>query len=616
MNHPRSLRWHLVQVLLIGILPLGVFAGVLLFLHWQEQDDQRREVQIETAQVLAVAVDNALDSTAQRLAILARLWATEPFDDARIYEHAKNAVFASPDWINMLAFDAGGEGVFRLDRPFGAPMPRLRTRGYSATALSEGRITVSNIFPNLIDGRQVVAVAAPVSRDGRVTHVLIASLRLQWFDQLLSRHGLPEGGIAGIFDEQMKFVARSHDADARRGTDPAPQLHADMKRAPQGIGRYPSLDGTAVYTSWTRTRHGWWVAVALPAGPVDGAFWRTMWALGGLLAVVVLAGVTFAALKGRRIAASLRSLEARARELARDRALSPAAASQVAEIDQSMRALDEAGRLLDRGRLERNRLLEAEQKARAIAEAANRAKDEFLAVLGHELRNPLAAVSNAASVIRSPQCTPKQLEFASAVIARQSRHLKRLIDDLLDVGRLMNGKIRLERQPLDLEACVQTVVATLQSTGTLARHRVHVETAPVWISGDPTRLEQIATNLLVNAATHTPAGRAIRVSLERCQADAVIQVADEGHGIPAVEQARIFDAFYQSEASRHASTGGLGIGLTLVKRLVDMHGGQVSVHSKGEGHGATFTVRMPCIDAPATPQQANQRGAIVSPGLS
>ncbi len=147
MKRARSLRWHLVQVLLAGILPLGAFAAVLLFLHWQAQDEQRRDVQIETTRLLAVAVDNALDSTEQRLAILARVWADRPADRSQLYEHAKSALAGSPDWVNMLAFAANGEGIFRLDRPLGEAMPHMRLREYSAAARS---VTVPQRKPRVM----------------------------------------------------------------------------------------------------------------------------------------------------------------------------------------------------------------------------------------------------------------------------------------------------------------------------------------------------------------------------------------------------------------------------------------------------------------------------------
>ena len=242
-------------------------------------------------------------------------------------------------------------------------------------------------------------------------------------------------------------------------------------------------------------------------------------------------------------------------------------------------------------------LLQATQRGRAAAEEANRAKDEFLAMLGHELRNPLAAVSNAAAILRASGHAPQQLEFASAVIVRQTAHLKRLIDDLLDVGRVMTGKILLERRPLDLQASVRHVLSTLQTAGTLAAHRVETQLSALWVSGDQTRIEQIVTNLLVNAASYTPPGGEIRVELVEERGEAALRVSDSGIGLAPEHQARIFELFFQAGDER--PQGGLGIGLTLVKRLAELHRGSVEVHSEGRGRGATFTVRLPLAGAAA-----------------
>jgi signal transduction histidine kinase len=598
MNRGRTLRWHLVQVLLAGILPIGAFAAALLFMHWQTQEGQRRALQSEATRLLGNALDNALESSIQRLGILARQWAARPGDDAQLFEAARNALAGSPDWEYMLAFNAKGEAIFRTDRPLGTVLPAMQLRDYSAAALKENRPQISELFVNQTTGTHVVGVAHPVARDGVVTHVLIASLNLRWFDDLLKRHEPAAGGIGGIFDHRMKFVARSHDGDARRGADPAPELHERMQVEKEGLGRFPSLDNTFVYTSWATTRQGWVVALATPAAPIDGAFWRYLALLAGLLFAMLAVGLAFAALKGQRITSSLHVLKTRAADLAQGRAPAPGPRSPVLEVDQVQRALDEAAGLLNTARAERDRLLESEQRGRTAAEKANRSKDEFLAMLGHELRNPLAAVSNAAAIIRAGQCSAEQLEFASGVIERQAGHLKRLIDDLLDVGRVMTGKILLERRSLELEASVRHVVSTLQTAGTLARHRVHVRSSPVWVQGDQTRIEQVLSNLLVNAANYTPAGGEIRIELESADGEAVLCVTDTGRGIRAEHLERIFELFFQAEPSGARTHGGLGIGLTLVKRLVELHGGRVAAQSRGPGAGASFRIALPASAAP------------------
>jgi len=298
----RGIRSHLFQVLLLGVLPVGLFAGALLYLNWRSLEHERRAIQMETTRVLATAVDNAVDSTIQRAAILARQWATRPADVQQVYDQATAALAASPDWETIIAFNAQGELLFRTDLPFGERPRGALMRPYSLEALRRDQPVVSEVFSSTVRKRPSVGVAVPVSRDGKVTHVLIVALKLEWFDELLRSQGLPSGGIGGIFDRNFKFVARSHDGDTRRGTDP------DMLAQREGLGRYPSLDRTSVYTSWTRNKHGWTVGFATPAEPIDGALLRYLAILAALLAATVAAGLAFALLKGRRIASSLEAL--------------------------------------------------------------------------------------------------------------------------------------------------------------------------------------------------------------------------------------------------------------------------------------------------------------------
>jgi signal transduction histidine kinase/ActR/RegA family two-component response regulator len=577
-GRPRSIRWHLFQVLLVTFIPMGLFAAGLFYLHWQAEKPERERSQIESARLLATAVDNVLDSTVQRLSIFARIWAAAPSSDAAMYRQAQEALAGNPDWSNVLAFRADGAGVFRLDRPFGTPVPSTARPEIWRPALAEGRTVVSDVFISPQRDIKVVSVGVPVVRGGRVTHVLIANLNLLWFDQLLGRQGLPEGGVAAIFDRNWKFVARSFEGEARRGTDPASELIADIKRGGEGVGRYTSLNGTTVFTSWTPSRHGWWVAFATPSAPVDNALWYHLAMFGALWAVVVAAGIAYALRKGRRIAGALVSLEARAEDLAAGRPLSELADSRVQEVDHALAAL---------------------AKASDTVRRASRAKDEFLAMLGHELRNPLAAISHAAAIVTSRRSTAEQTDFAGGVIERQSQHLKRLIDDLLDVGRVMGGKILPEREPLDLAACARQAAAALEVAGRLAQRSVEIQTEPAWVSGDATRLEQIVTNLLVNAAAYTSSGGRIGLRVAREGADAVLEVSDDGRGIEAESLPRVFELFYQGDATVDRAGGGLGVGLTLVQRLAELHGGRVQAHSAGRDRGATFTLRIPAIDAPA-----------------
>ena len=245
---PQSLRWHLFQVLLFGVLPVGLLAATLLYLHWRAQVAEHARVQMETTRLLAAAVDSQLDSTIKRLAILGRLFASPDLRGRQLYEHARSAASASPDWTLLLAASGEGEGIFRTDVPYGRTIPSIRDRAYFRRALDERRAVVSDLFVSPVSGEKVLAVALPWMEQGRVGYVLATSLNLRWFDELLNRHGLPPGGIAGIFDGSLKFVARSHDGDARRAYErTGPYAHEIYAGTPSNFWLSPGYDaqGTA-----------------------------------------------------------------------------------------------------------------------------------------------------------------------------------------------------------------------------------------------------------------------------------------------------------------------------------------------------------------------------------
>jgi signal transduction histidine kinase/ActR/RegA family two-component response regulator len=226
------------------------------------------------------------------------------------------------------------------------------------------------------------------------------------------------------------------------------------------------------------------------------------------------------------------------------------------------------------------------------AEHDSHTKNEFLAMLAHELRNPLGAIRSAVEVLERVAPNDSPASSAREVIARQVGHLSHLIDDLLDVERVASGKIRLNRRPLDLGEAVRRAVAGFTMDAALNR-RIEIRTEPMWVDGDAVRLEQVLTNIVANAVKYTPPGGHIRVSLRGDGNDAVLSVEDTGFGIAAELLPSIFDMFVQGERTLDRAQGGLGIGLTLVRRLVELHGGTVHASSDGVGHGSTFTLRLP-----------------------
>ena len=241
---------------------------------------------------------------------------------------------------------------------------------------------------------------------------------------------------------------------------------------------------------------------------------------------------------------------------------------------------------------------------------ADQRKNEFLALLGHELRNPLAPIRNSLHVLRLPGADAAITERAQAMMERQIEQLVRLVDDLLDVSRIMRGKVELRREPIELATVVARAVETSQPLIDAEAHRLTVSVAPdpLWVHGDLVRLAQVISNLLNNAAKYTERGGEIFIGAERAGDEAVIRVRDTGIGIPRDALPRLFDMFYQADRRTKESQGGLGIGLSLVQRLVELHGGAVEAHSAGRNAGSEFIIRLPLIvvDQSANGQHSRQ----------
>ncbi|HET9765851.1 MAG TPA: GAF domain-containing sensor histidine kinase [Thermoanaerobaculia bacterium] len=266
--------------------------------------------------------------------------------------------------------------------------------------------------------------------------------------------------------------------------------------------------------------------------------------------------------------------------------------------DQAAIALDHASRY--------HQLWAEGQVARRELETASRRKDEFLAMLSHELRNPLSAIVNAVEVLRLASPHDPKLQQIHDIAARQAMHMKRLLDDLLDVSRVNTNRIVLARRSVALREVVREAVDSVEPAIRQRGHQLELELpeAPLLVDGDPDRLLQVVSNLLANAAKYTEPGGHVWVSLAIEDEQAVLRVRDDGIGIPADLLPHVFDLFVQAERAANRSEGGLGIGLSLVKRLVEMHGGTVVAASEGPGRGSELAVRLPLAaplaEAPAS----------------
>ena len=551
-----------------GILPLAATAGLALLALAQERREQTERAGLEVTRALATAIDVELGRSIAVLQGIAVSPALDTADLARYHRTLRRILETRPDWVTITLADPSGQQLINARRPYGEALPGVVDPPSLQRAV-ETRAPVVGPLAKGPRGEVAVPVRVPVLRDGELRYVLTAALKPDAFVEVLNRQRVPEDWVVSVFDSNQMRVARSRRHEEFLNRPPAPSLQKMMREASgdEASGITHALEGDEVYTAFSRLRAtGWSVAIGVPAGTVRSAELEAMVTYGaGLLVSLVLAAL-FSILLARAVAAQ---------------------------------------------EAEREELLRSEQHARAAAEGASRAKDEFLAMLGHELRNPLGALTSASRLLQDARADPEMARHAREVVERQVKHLARLTDDLLDAGRALLGKIVLQRRPLDLAAAVSGALSTLRAAGRLAAHRVRTELESVWVDGDFARIEQIVANLVGNAVKYTPHGGEITVRVAREGAQALLSVTDSGAGMPAALVQRVFEPFVQGERELDRSHGGLGIGLTLVRRLAQLHGGSASAESGGPGLGSRFTVTLPAIEAPqaASPAEPLAPGA-------
>ena len=606
------LRRRLVLLAAAGMVPLAAMSGIALLALGKQHRNQAERAVLELTRALATAVDAELQRSVSVLEGLSIAPSLDSGDLKRFYGAAERVRETMPTWYTIILFDPAGKQLINTRFPFGVELPPIVERE-SFEQLLKSRSPVIGQLARGPGGMMAVPVRVPVVRNGELRYVLTAAVTPEGVLQVINRQRVPQDWVVSVFDAKNTRVARSRAHEQNLGTPASPSLQAMMANgAAEGTGLSYVLEGEAVYTAYSRLPGiGWSVATGVPTTAVDAAAYRSLAVYGGGLVLSIAVAVIAAFLIASSINAPIGELSRAARALGRgERPEVPH--TPVQELREVGEALAGAEYELAQGEAEREKLLLREQEARAAAEAANRAKDEFLAMLGHELRNPLGAIANASRLLEHPDTPAESARYAREIIARQVEHLARLTDDLLDAGRAVMGKIVLQRQPLDLAELTRRTLATLKAAGRTEHHRIHEQLEPAWVDADPTRIEQIITNLVINAVKYTPPGGDITVSVGSEASETVLRVTDNGIGMSSELAARAFELFVQGDPGLDRARGGLGIGLTLVKRLAELHGGSASAYSAGPGHGSQFTVRLPSAARPAI-SAAHAESAAVKP---
>lgn len=602
-------RTYLILMAVAILVPVVIFSTLALnMLRSSVRDEALRGLR-ETANASALVVDREMASSVASLELLAASPALEAGDMASFYEQARLLNNDHMSWIMLI--DVLGEQIIHTLIPMGQAIPQAPLFDDMWKAVETKRPSASSLMRNPVDGSLMTVIYVPIKTRTGKTFVVAKGFSLDFFTKTTFERNTPPDWVIGLLDHDGRFIARNFNNDVRVGQQARPELIEAIRASDAGILRHSIIEGVDSYDAFTHSQvTGWSIAVAAPVDSVETAAARAVAvaALGFMVAIGV--AILAAAALGRKLVKSIADAAQAASDLSSGRPPSQKPSSSVLELHQLQVALTDASDMLRSEQLSRQQaeskleeLLKSEYEARLRAEAENQSKDQFLAMLGHELRNPLAAISGAIALDQQQAAgsgagTPMADE-ARHIIQRQSQHLGHIVNDLLDISRLASGKISLLTRPLDFSALAEGCFHALRATGRTTGFTLKISSQPVWVEGDATRLEQSVSNLLVNALKFTPPGGNIEMQVRKEDGQAVLSLRDSGMGISAELLPHVFDVFTQGPASLDRSQGGLGIGLALVRQLVRLHGGTVEAFSAGQGRGSTFTIRLPCIARPA-----------------
>ena len=616
-----KIRAHVIWLVAAAVLPVMIFSMIMTAVFWRQQRAAYEDRFLERVRAVSIALDREHDASIAALRGLAESSSLAAGDLERFHDRAEQALRGEQSWAAVMLAEPSGSQLVHVPGLPGPALPNLQDNGAFRQALSTRQPAISGLLASAGSGKYATSIALPVMQSGpvrpsdpvlpsgpvpqsvEVRYVLLAEVDQKTWLRFLSLYPVVPGATMTLLDQNRVVIARTLNDDQWVGRSPAPALDAKSAASPLAAYRSVGLEGQWFYSAHSRAALSkWTVATGVPVAFVEsslrGSLIAMLLGIAGTGALAIALIIVF----GRRIERPVRRLAELARSLGRfDAEPVKPPVSNVREVDEVAETLVEASTLIRRRSAERDEALAKETAARTEAESASRSKDEFLAMLGHELRNPLGAISSAAIVLGQADTSAPAAAQAREVITRQMSHLVGIVDDLLDVARVTTGKISLRPEAADVAAIARGCLDTLRSAGRLSGHEVTLEAESVWADVDVTRLEQVLTNLLVNAVKYTPATGTITVSVRPDADEAVLSVSDTGMGIVPKMLPLIFDLFVQSDRALDRAQGGLGIGLTLVKRIVELHGGTVSAASGGAGQGSTFTVRLPRVTPAAAP---------------
>ncbi|WP_229262166.1 hybrid sensor histidine kinase/response regulator [Duganella guangzhouensis] len=595
------MRSRLILLVLLAIAPIAVMTVV----NGMRERAHAVEVAEENLQRLTnLAAANEAQSITGARQILRDLASIPDLmgDQAHCSRLLANIQKQNPDYANLGLIQMNGD-VTCTAIP-AKSMVNLADRSHFRRAVHLKRFVAGGyIFGRVIQKHTVNLTYPVMDEDQNVKAVVFAALDLTKLDRFVADIKLPPGSLLLTTDSEGKIISRKPNPEQWFGKQVSPEMRVAMAAEPGKPVLLTGPDGIERLHRFARVGSNglsdYTLTIGIPADEITASarhdqildFLALAATIGLALLAAWIVGDVLVLRRVKLLANTANSIASGALEA---RSGISYGKEEISELAQALDAMAEA---LQEKELQH---LKSEQMLRE----ADRRKDEFLAMLAHELRNPLAPISAGAQLLQSGHASDAAVQRTAGIIVRQVHHMTRLVDDLLDVSRVTRGLVTLTRVPLNVATIMHDAVEQADPLLKSRQHRfdVTLPPAPLVVNGDHKRLVQVLVNVLNNAAKYTPAGGAIKLAARAQGSNVLLIVSDNGIGMSPELRSRVFELFAQADRNSDRSQGGLGLGLALVKSLVELHGGSVAVDSEGEQKGSTFTITLPGAEQqPAAP---------------
>lgn len=593
-----TLRHRLSTLVIVALLPAIILTALALAYLAVQQKADAENASAGTLRALLSAIDTELARSVGAAETLAASRRLDTDDIAGFHADARRVLVSQPNWTTIILLPPDGSLLMNATEPLNAKLPgQANDRESFDKALTTRMPAIGRMFSGEPSKAHVFTIRVPVVRRDKVAYVVSVTIRPDAIRDILIKQNVRRDAVVSVIDGGGTIVARSRSHDDFVGKAPSPDFWKTIQADDEGWVASRTLDGIDVQTAYMRSNwSGWRMIYGVPTDALYGSSRRSslIVMLGMLLSLGM--GIGAAAFFANRIASPIGRLRFAAQALgAGDPVELPP--SNLDEVNALSKALQDAAASRQRGELALIAALQEARAARDEAQIVSRNKDHFLAMLGHELRNPLAPIANSLEVMRLQGDDPRQNARAREIITRQLANLTRLVDDLLDISRVTRGIIELKKAPVDFRDLIDSALEICRPLIDRKHQQLDVDRPgeALVLDADRSRVLQAVSNVLNNAAKYTGDGGRIAVSLRREGGEVVLAVRDNGSGLTPQEQNHIFDLFYQGENAR--GSDGLGLGLALADKIVRLHGGSITVSSEGRGKGSEVVFRFPITPA-------------------